>query len=383
MRSLIGEFHDCFDRVEDVRVQGRVVHPMNSILFLIVTAVIADCDGPEEIEEFGNDRLDWLSQFADFSEGIPSHDTIGRVLPLIKPDQFQTALLQWHHALRQRHATLAEAESDSPTHVAIDGKTARGSYTDAEKSNAIHLVSAWATEHGIALGQTQVDSRSNEIAAIPDLLEFINVRDSIVTLDAIGAQKSIAAQIVEEKGDYVFALKDNHPKLADVVRQHFEEVHSEGLVESGFRSKTDRKKRASREEERFYAVGPIPKSMKALTDQWPGAKSIGQAITTTERAGITREEVRYYISSRPALVGEFANCVRNHWRFESMHWILDMVFHEDASRVRTKNAASNLSFSRRFATTLLKRDTYKRSIKGKRKKAARNSEFLQNVLFAA
>lgn len=385
MQTFIDEFHDCFDQVEDVRVQGRVVHPMNSILLLIVTAVIADCDGPEEIADFGRDRLAWLSRFADFSEGIPSHDTIGRVLALIKPDQFQTALLQWHESLCQRHYDLASEGShdDAPRHVAVDGKTARGSYTNPEKSNAIHIVSAWATEHGITLGQTEIDSKSNEITAIPELLDFIDVSNSIVTLDAMGAQKSIADKIVSEKGDYIFAIKDNHPKLCDAIRQHFEDVHGKGLSASGYRSKKTRQKQASRREERFYAVGPIPASMRELTGQWKGAKSIGQAITTTERNGKLTEEVRYYISSRPPRVNEFAKCVRNHWRIESMHWILDVVFHEDASRVRTKNAASNLSFSRRFATTLLKRDTYKRSIKGKRKKAARNSEFLRNVLFAA
>lgn len=385
MQTLIDEFHDCFDQVEDVRVQGRVVHPMNSMLFLIVTAVIADCDGPEEIADFGRDRLDWLSRFADFSEGIPSHDTIGRILAVIKPDQFQTALLQWHEALCQRHAEFTSEQSAEslPRHVAIDGKTARGSYTNPEKSNAIHIVSAWATEHGITLGQSEIDSKSNEITAIPELLDFIDVSNSIVTIDAIGAQKTIAEQIVNEKGDYIFAIKDNHPKLADAVRQHFEDVHAEGLTESGFRSKMTKQKQASRREERFYAVGPIPDSMKELTKQWKGAKSIGQAITTTERNGQLSEEVRYYISSRSGRVGEFAKCVRNHWGIESMHWILDVVFHEDMSRVRTKNATSNLSFTRRFATTLLKRDTYKRSIKGKRKKAARNSAFLQNVLFAA
>lgn len=380
MQTLIDEFHDCFDQVDDPRVQGRIVHPLNSILFLVVAAVIADCDGPEEIEEFGSDRVGWLSRFADFANGIPSHDTIGRVLSLIKPDEFQTALLAWHQRLCQSYH---EASSDQPLHVALDGKTARGSYTNLEKSDAIHIVSAWATEHGITLGQTQVDSKSNEITAIPELLDFIDVSNSIVTIDAIGAQKEIAKKIIDDEGDYVFAIKDNHPKLAEAIRSHFEQVHENGLVESGVRSKKTKAKQASREEERFYAVCEIPDSMSVLASQWEGAKSIGQSITSSVRHGQYTEEVRYFISSRPPRVGEFAKCIRNHWRIESMHWVLDVVFHEDSSRVRTGNAVSNMSFARRFVTTLLKRDTYKRSLKGKRKKAARNSDFLENVLFSA
>ena len=191
MQTLIDEFHDCFDQVSDLRVQGRVVHPMNSVLFLIVAAVIADADGPEEIADFGKDRIEWLSLFADFTNGLPSHDTIGRILAVIKPEEFQTALLHWHQRLCQRYQ---DEISDEPQHVAIDGKTARGSYSDTGKTDAIHIVSAWATEHGITLGQTEIDSKSNEITAIPDLLALIDVRNSIVTIDAIGAQKSIAEQ---------------------------------------------------------------------------------------------------------------------------------------------------------------------------------------------
>jgi predicted transposase YbfD/YdcC len=384
MQLLVDEFHDCFDMVSDPRVAGRTTHPMNSILLLIVTAVIANADGPEDIAEFGRLNQDWLSQFADFSEGIPSHDTIGRILSIIKPDEFQTALLSWHQCLCRRHADQQTKPSDAtPCHIAIDGKTARGSYTDAAKSNAIHIVSAWATKHGITLGQKEVDSKSNEISAIPDLLDFIDVSGSIVTIDAIGAQKSIAEKIVDEKGDYVFAIKDNHPKLASAIRDHFEQAYEQGLAESGVRSKKTSGKQASREEERYYAVCAIPESMKDLTDQWAGAKSIGQAINLSERNGEQTSEVRYYLSSRSPRVGEFAASVRSHWGIESMHWILDVVFHEDSSRLRTKNASSNMSFTRKFITTLLKRDTSKGSLKRKRKRAGWNLNFLQEVLFPA
>ncbi|WP_145207480.1 ISAs1 family transposase [Planctomycetes bacterium TBK1r] len=386
MASQIDVFHECFDQVSDPRVAGRTIHPLNSILFLVVAAVIAGADGPDEIESFGGEKLDWLSKFADFEAGIPSHDTITRVLSLIKPAEFQNALLQWHSHLCE----LAHASSDcdsknhtGPIHVAIDGKTVRGSYTDAEKSNAIHIVSAWATEHSVTLGQTEVDSKSNEITAIPELLDLIDVRNSIVTLDAMGCQKSIAEKIIEEGGDYVFAVKDNHPKLCAAIADYFEMAHNEGLKDHGVRTITTLGKQAGRDEERFYATCPIPEALRELTDQWKGAKSICQANTCTTRGDKQSSDVRYYISSRPARVREFSNCARKHWGIESMHWVLDVVFHEDSSRLRTKNATSNMSFARRFVTTLLKRDTRKKSLKRKRKIAGWNTDFLEKLLFAA
>lgn len=382
MVSQIDVFHDCFDQVEDPRVAGRTVHPLNSILFLVVSAVVAGADGPDEIETFGDEKLDWLSKFADFGAGIPSHDTITRVLSLIKPAEFQKALLQWYSHLYES-ACERRAESDHPIHVAIDGKTARGSYTDVDKSNAIHIVSAWATENGVTLGQTEVDSKSNEITAIPELLEMMDLRKTIVTLDALGCQKSIAEKIIDEGGDYLFAVKDNHPTLCKAIAEHFELAHEEGLRAHGVRSKTTKQKQASREEERFYATCSIPESLKELTDQWKGATSICQVITSTERRGEHSGDVRYYLSSRKPSVGEFSNCSRRHWGIESMHWVLDVVFHEDSSRLRTKNATSNMSFARRFVTTLLKRDTTKKSLRRKRKMAGWNTEFLQKLMFPA
>jgi predicted transposase YbfD/YdcC len=350
MQPLTDEFHDCFDQVEDPRVLGRTTHPLNSILFLVVAATIADADGPEEIECFGKERIDWLSQFADFAEGIPSHDTIGRVMSLIKPEQFQQALLDWHIKLCRDHRKGKKGDNDNtpstpPVHVAIDGKTSRGSYTDAEKSNAIHFVSAWASKHGVTLGQTEVDSKTNEITAVDELLDFIEVDGTIITLDALGAQKKIAAKIDDDGGDYVFAMKDNHPKLAEAIRRHFELVHDQGLRKHGVKSKKTVTEKRGRREERYYAVCEIPTELKPLTDQWAGAVSIGQAITQIEEGDECRVEVRHFLSSRSPKVSEFATSVRSHWSVESMHWVLDVVFHDDASRIRTKLAASKMRSS--------------------------------------
>jgi predicted transposase YbfD/YdcC len=381
MQSVTDEFHDCFDQVEDPRIPGRTTHPLHSILFLVLAATIADADGPEEIECFGKERLDWLGQFADFSEGIPSHDTIGRVLSLIKPDQFQQALLGWHIKLCQEPGQCAEEAS--PVHVAIDGKTSRGSYTDADKSNAIHFVSAWASKHGVTLGQTEVDSKTNEMTAIDELLDFIEVRGTLITLDAIGAQKTVATKINGGGGDYIVAIKDNHPKLAEAIRQHFELAHDQGLRKHGVKSKKTVTEKRGRREERYYAVCEIPAELKPMTESWAGAASIGQAIAQIEEDGECRVEVRYFLSSRSPKVSEFATSVRSHWSVESMHWVLDVVFHDDAGRIRTKHATANFTFVRRYVTTLLKRDSFKRSLKQKRKKAGWNTEFLEKLLFSA
>ena len=296
---------------------------------------------------------------------------------MIKPEEFQKALLAWLSELRQG------PDHDAPVVVPIDGKTARGSYTDADKSNAIHIVSAWATDHGITLGQVAVNSKSNEITAVPQLLDMMELEGTIVTLDAMGCQKAIAKKVIEGGGDYTFAVKDNHPKLAAAVEQAFSDAYEDGLVESGFRSKTIKEKGHGREEIRSYCVTSVPESMKMLTRAWPGIKSIGQAINITKTGDKETSETRYYISSRVPKVGEFSASVRKHWGIESMHWILDVVFGEDASRIRTGYAVENMSFVKKFVISLLKQDTSKTSLKGKRKRAAWNTDFLQKLMFGA
>lgn len=378
LASQVISFQACFEIVEEPRVAGRCDHPLNSMLFLVVAAVISGADGPADIEDFGIEKRAWLEQFVEFPAGIPSHDTIGRLLSLVKPQSLQDALLAWISELRHKHC---ENASDGPMVVAIDGKTARGSYTDPGKTNALHIVSAWATENGVTLGQSSVDSKSNEITAIPELLNTLDLNDTIVTLDALGSQKSIAKQIVNGKGDYTFAVKGNHKKLLAAMQAAFEAVHDDGLVESGFRSKDVVQKGHGRSETRHYIVGPIPESLRELVKGWANIKSVGQAINVTTVGDKETVEVRYYISSRPPKVSEFANSVRKHWGIESMHWILDVVFGEDSSRIRTKHATANMSFVRRFVTSLLKQDTSRSSLKAKRKRAGWNTDFLETVLF--
>lgn len=244
-------------------------------------------------------------------------------------------------------------------------------------------MSAWATDQGITLGQVAVASKSNEITAVPKLLDMLDLKGTIVTLDAMGCQKAIAKKIIDGGGDYTFAVKANHPKLAQAIEQAFIAAYEAGLVDSGFRSKVISEKGHGRLEARTYCVASLPASMRDLAKAWPGIKSIGQVINITTSGGKETSEIRYYISSRESKVGEFSQSVRKHWGIESMHWILDVVFGEDSSRIRLGHATENMSFTKKFVISLLKQDSSKSSLKGKRKRAGWNTAFLEKLLFGS
>lgn len=346
-------------------------------MFFVTAAVIAGTDGRADTEGFGREKEDWLDQFVDFPEGIPSHDKISRVLGLIDPNDFQAAFLEWVGKLQ------ACPDEDGPIHIQVDGKTMRGSYHLKDRSGAIHVVSDWASQLGIALGQKTVDTKTNEIKAIPQLLDLIDLENAIVTLDAIGCQKSIARKIIDEGGDYAFALKDNHPKLCAAVESFFETAFEEGLAKHNVKSKVVEEGTKARKEIRSYYIARIPKHLRELSGQWESARTIGLAISHFGTPHGETTEVRYFLSSRNARVNEFAKSGRSHWSTESMHWVLGVVFHEDASHARSGCAAENLSFLRKFVTTLLKRDTTKASLRRKRKRADWSNESLEKLLFIA
>jgi len=308
---------------------------------------------------------------------VPSHDTIGRVLSLIKPDQFQKAFLDWI-------ASFADDASDDgqPRLVPIDGKTLRGSRGARHRQHPLHLVSAWAGERGMTLGQVAVDDKSNEITAIPKLLEMLELNGAIVSIDAMGCQKEIAKAIIAGGGDYVLAVKDNQPKLSQAVESFFLQRHEhDDFSQHGCLRHQTRQRSRGRLEERYYAVAPLPDDMKSFPREWKNLTSIGQVVTLTEQNGKQTSDVRYYISSRKPKVKEFASSVRQHWSIESMHWVLDVVFGEDASRIRNGDGTENFGFLRKFVISLLKRDTSPGSLKGKRKRAGWNTNFLEKLLF--
>lgn len=373
---LTEDFKEHFHLVQDPRIQRRQLYPLMEILFLSVAAVVAGADGPSEIEDFGRQKIDWLRRFYPFSEGIPSHDTIGRVFSLIKPVEFQRCFLSWIKTLAS--GTLREGELQ---HICIDGKTLCGSGDGTDDSDPLHLVSAWSRQHAISLGQVATEAKSNEIKVIPQLIDSLELQDSIVTIDAMGCQRAIVERIIDGNGDYILAVKRNQRKLYTAIEDFFVQAHESDFVGMKCRRRGTSEKGHGRQDDRFYTVAPLPESMKSFQDSWKGLTAIGQAITISEDNGKHTEEARYYILSLAPKVGVFADCVRGHWAIENtLHWSLDVTFDEDASQIHNRIAAENFAFLRRFTLSLLKQDTSKGSLKGKRKKAGWNTDFLEKLL---
>jgi predicted transposase YbfD/YdcC len=364
---------ECMAAVEDPRVDRTKAHELVDILVLSVLAVICGADGWEDIELFGKIRLPWLRKFIKLRNGVPSHDTISRVFRVIKPSAFHEAFLAWVKGLG--------LTTEGLNVIAIDGKSLRRSHDKKHGKNMLHSVAAWSTANRLVLGVQSVDQKSNEITAIPELLKNLELKGAIITTDAMGSQKEIAAQIVEGGGDYVFAIKDNHPTLAKAMAEHFDKVHEEGLVENDVRQHQTIDEKHGRSEKRIYCHAAIPESMKELTGAWPQAKSIGQAHNITVRDGKETAEVRYFLSSLPVGVKRFGGVVRSHWGIEnSLHWVLDVTFNEDQSRIRKGGSPDNFALLRRFAINILSLDTSKESTRKKRKRAAWDENYLLNCL---
>ena len=365
-------FHDHFGDLKDPRVQRTLYHPLINILFIAVCGVLSGANSFAAIHEFGVDRRSWLTRFLDLTNGIPCEDTFRRVLARLDPAAFEKAPLAWMQAVQE----ITESRW-----IAIDGKALRGSYNRQDAKAAIHLVSAWATENKLSLGQVVVDERSNEITAIPELLEVLELSGAIVTIDAMGCQKEIAATIRERGGDYVLAVKQNQPTLYDQVR----EAIDEGLEKDAEQIDeycTDEKGHG-RQEVRTSAIFPAPEGVDP-EGLWQDLYAVGVTFSErTDSRGRTSLEGRYYILSRQLSAREFADAVRGHWSIENqLHWQLDVSFREDESRVRTGHAAANLSVIRRFALGLLRRETEcRRGIETKRLKCALSEEYREKVLF--
>lgn len=370
--QLFESFAEHFQELQDPRSREGL-HEFDDILFLATCATIAGADGPSDIEEFGHHQILWLRRYIRLANGIPSHDTIGRVFELIKPNKFQEAFLNWIHSFR-----LDEPSNGELTTLAIDGKTERGSRT--VDKNPLHVVSAWATEYGLSLGQKAVDSKSNEITAIPELLQTLELRGKIVSIDAMGCQKEIAKNIVQDGGEYCLAVKENQPKLFEAIEAFFEKVADDEQASSDCRQHETNERSRGREEYRHYMIAKLPNEMSEFKKSWHNLTSIGRSLTMVEREGKETVEVRYYILSIEPKVKTFAKSVRDHWGIESMHWIMDVVFQSDASRIHRGHGIENFGFLRRFVISLLKQDTSRASLKCKRKKAAWDTTYLEKLL---
>ncbi len=349
------------------------VYPLINIVAIALCAVICGADDFVSIAKWGEVKKDWLSRFLDLSAGIPSHDRFNAILAAIKPAEFEKCLLSWIAALHD--ATAGEI-------VAIDGKTLRRSYDAASGKSAIHMVSAWATANLVSLGQVVVDEKSNEITAIPKLLEMLEISGALVTIDAMGCQTEIAQAIVDAKADYVLAVKGNQPTLHAGIQSHFDEHLEDDFARVPVSRYTTEEKGHGRQETRHYFVCPVPKDLPDAK-RWANLKAIGVAISDTVRGGVSHGHVRYYILSRKLTARQFAGAVRGHWSIENrLHWQLDVTFQEDQSRVRLGNADTNCSILRRTALSLLKNNrTHKVGVKTRRLLAAASDDFLQEVVF--
>lgn len=360
-----------FEDLTDPRMERTRVHDLFELVVVALCGTIAGADSWADIERFGNQRLPWLKTFLPLEGGIPSHDTFGRVFSLLDPAELVNCIQQW----------LQEIGREIGQHIVIDGKTLRGSFDKAAGKNPLHLVSAWASEARLTLGQIAVDCKSNEITAIPLLLELLDLQGATVTIDAMGCQKEIAAKIVAGGGDYVLALKENHPKLHEAVVQEFTEVLEADAPTPGLRRHVTVETNRGREERREYVALPVPPSLPGLAD-WVGLATLVMVLRVTEINGVEKGEISYYLSSLPTKVKKLAKLIRQHWSIESqLHWVLDVTFTEDASRIRQRYAPQTSAMLRRLAVSILSSDTsLKDSIRGKRYRACLSTDVLEQLV---
>lgn len=363
-----------FAELPDPRSHVNQRHLLGDIIVISIMAVIAGADGPKAIGVWANSNEDWLKDRLQLPAGVPSHDTIGRVLMTLKPAAFQSCFERW---IKRLSGERQQGELDI---VAIDGKALRRSHDHAGGLDPLFLVSAWAVKRGISLGQLATAEKSNEITAIPELLDQIEIKQSVITIDAAGCQKNIASKIIDGNGDYVLALKGNqgtlHGAVIDYITMHMENDFADVTA----RKHVERVKGHGRKDELIYYQLPVPEELMGKA-KWKNMRTIGVVIRMSESGKKWTSDVRYYISSLALGVKRFAECVRGHWGIENtLHWCLDVTFREDESRVRNRTLADNLAWLKRFAISLLKQVDDKESIAMRRRMAGWNPNFLAQVL---
>lgn len=372
---MTNEWIDHFSIVLDPRTGNRKEHKLVDIIVLAVTATICGADGWVEIERFGHLRQEWFARFLELPHGIPSHDTFGRVFSLLSPQAFERAFGSWTQQMHQ----LSQG-----TIVAIDGKTSRRSHDRLHEQNPLHLVSAWASENGVVLAQRSIDDKSNEITAIPKLLDDLMLKGCIVTIDAMGCQKDIVDRIREQEADYVIGLKGNQPQLQDDVRVFFDDARQTQFRDIPHEYSKTVEKGHGRLEIRRYWLCPAATSIPQ-DHAWRDLNGIGMVEAERHVRDQVTTERRYYMCSFDTNVHEFARAVRGHWGIENgLHWVLDMAFREDQLRIRLNHAAENAAVLRHIALNLLKQETSaKCGVAAKRKMCGWDNDYLVKVLSLA
>ena len=370
--TRLGSLKKHFRSLKDPRVVGRSRHLLLDLIVLAICGVIGNCDNWPDIVLFAEKREAWFRRFLKLPNGIPSHDTFERVFAALDPRAFERCCLTW---LREA------ADLVGVGHIAIDGKSLCGSAGAGLR--ALHLVSAWATEAQVSLGQVAVEGKSNEITAIPQLLALLDLEGALVTIDAIGCQKKIAKQIVAGGGDFVLVVKGNQEDLLEDIQQTVMEALDGDLPAEVVHTHTTREKGHGRQEERSCVV---IEHVAGLRDRkaWPGLTTVGMCRRERTVNGQSSTEVWYFIGSRRMAARRYAEALRGHWGIENnLHWQLDVSFHEDASRIENRHGAANFALFRKLGLALLKQHPRKDSIARKRKLAAMDCEFLAETLAGA
>jgi len=361
-----------FEDLTDPRIERCKQHLLLDMVSITLCAAICGADSWADVERFGLAKQLWFERFLELPNGIPSHDTFGRVFARLDTGEFLICLQNW---LRSLHLSLKEQG------IAIDGKTMRGSFDAGSGKSALHIVSAWASGLRVSLGQVAVDDKSNEITAVPKLLELLELAGAVVTTDAMHCQKETLAAIRGKDADYLVPVKDNQPKLHELLQETFssygEDVYQAREIKR--HSKTERSH--GRQETRIVYAAPPPAALKDHAE-WLDVRSVIMVYRATQRNGKLTEETSYYISSLPPKVQKIARYIRGHWGIEnSLHWTLDVIFAEDRSRIRTGNGPEIASIFRKLALMVLQRDTSSRgSLRGKRLQAGWNEDFLERIL---
>ena len=370
------ELLEWMEYIEDIRQTSKIRHKLKDILVIVLFVTLANADDWVEIQLFAETYEQYLKKYIELKNGIPSHDTITRVMGMLDPEVLQQLYRKWQELLdRNEGETLKKI-------ICIDGKTMRSNGNKNQKAN--HIVSAWSKEDGFCLGQKAVEEKSNEITAIPKLLDQIKIKGHVVTIDAMGTQTEIVEKIRKKRADYVLALKKNQGTLHEEVSLYFDEEVKKELKEQGKYKKTIEKAHGQIEIREYYQTETIRFLTKKK--EWKGLKSIGMEEKTIKREGGEKKEYRYYISSLQGDIELFSRAVRGHWSVESMHWHLDVTFKEDANTTLEKQAAMNQNIIRKWCLSILKMmDMYRRKLSMKKKRfviGLKPMQYLEEVLEA-